>query len=110
MILIAFQHVAYEYAKRRACLVLVARREDRLRTVADKAKQLGSPDVLVVKADISNPADCKNFVDQTILHFHKCKCMHNICIMFGLVSLTKKLKSYSGSPGEQCWGSSCLHV
>ncbi|XP_017233884.2 11-beta-hydroxysteroid dehydrogenase A-like [Daucus carota subsp. sativus] len=65
------EHVAYEYAKRGACLVLVARREDRLRIVADKAKQLGSPDVLVVKADVSNAANCKNFVDQTILHFHK---------------------------------------
>ncbi|XP_074331509.1 11-beta-hydroxysteroid dehydrogenase A-like [Apium graveolens] len=65
------EHVAYEYAKRGACLVLVARREDLLRVVADKAKQLGSPDVLVVKADVSNTADCKNFVDQTIQHFHK---------------------------------------
>ncbi|KAL8113954.1 hypothetical protein AgCh_021019 [Apium graveolens] len=67
------EHVAYEYAKRGACLVLVARREDLLRVVADKAKQLGSPDVLVVKADVSNTADCKNFVDQTIQHFHKCQ-------------------------------------
>ncbi|KAK1376095.1 11-beta-hydroxysteroid dehydrogenase 1B [Heracleum sosnowskyi] len=65
------EHVAYEYAKRGACLVLVARREDRLRVVADKAKQLGSPHVLVVRADVSNTEDCKNFVDQTILHFHK---------------------------------------
>lgn len=71
--LIAFQHLAYEYAKRSACLVLVARREDLLRVVADKAKKLGSPDVLVVKADVSNTADCKNFVEQTINHFHKCK-------------------------------------
>lgn len=77
VIFVAFQHVAYEYAKRGACLVLVARREDRLRIVGDKAKQLGSPDVLVVNADVSNNADCKNFVDQTILRFHKCKCMYN---------------------------------
>lgn len=77
VIFIAFQHVAYEYAKRGACLVLVARREGRLRIVADKAKQLGSPDVLVAKADVSNNADCKNVLDQTIRHFHKYKCMYN---------------------------------
>lgn len=82
VILIAFQHVAYEYAKRGACLVLVARREDRLRMVAAKAMQLGSPDVLVVKADVSNHADCKSFVDQTIHHFHKRKCMYNLKYQF----------------------------
>lgn len=63
------KHVAYEYAKRGACLVLIARREERLGIVANKAKQLGSPDVIVVMADVSNVQDCKNFVEQTILHF-----------------------------------------
>ena len=37
LVSVCLKHVAYEYAKRGARLVLVARREDRLRAVANKA-------------------------------------------------------------------------
>ncbi|KAK3035855.1 hypothetical protein RJ639_032992 [Escallonia herrerae] len=63
------EHLAYEYAKKGACLVLVARRESRLREVADRARKLGSSDVLLVCADVSDINDCKRFVDETINHF-----------------------------------------
>ncbi|XP_023877752.1 11-beta-hydroxysteroid dehydrogenase A isoform X1 [Quercus suber] len=63
------EHVAYEYARRRACLALIARREDRLQEVANRARQLGSPEVIVVPADVSKVEDCKRFVDETVNHF-----------------------------------------
>ncbi|KAF5792998.1 putative oxidoreductase [Helianthus annuus] len=65
------EHIAYEYASRGACLALCARRDDRLREVADRCKHIGSPDVIVIRADVSNPHDCKRMVDQTVHHFNR---------------------------------------
>ncbi|PQM43163.1 11-beta-hydroxysteroid dehydrogenase 1B-like [Prunus yedoensis var. nudiflora] len=42
------EHMAYEYARRGACLALVARRENLLQSVASRAMSIGSPDVLVI--------------------------------------------------------------
>ncbi|KAJ0776122.1 putative 11-beta-hydroxysteroid dehydrogenase [Helianthus annuus] len=47
-----------------------------LGVVAEKAKELGSPDAIVIKADVSKLEDCKRFVDETINHFGKCE-FHN---------------------------------
>lgn len=63
------EHLAYEYGSRGACLALVARREDRLREVAGTARLLGSPEVMIFRADVSNDNDCKRFVDLTVDHF-----------------------------------------
>ncbi|GJR70960.1 11-beta-hydroxysteroid dehydrogenase-like protein 2 [Tanacetum coccineum] len=63
------EHLAIEFAKEGACLALVARREKELNMVAQMAKAMGSPDVIVIPADVSKVEDCKNFVDQTIKHF-----------------------------------------
>ncbi|KAF0924966.1 hypothetical protein E2562_015032 [Oryza meyeriana var. granulata] len=63
------EHLAYEYARRGAYLALVARREESLREVGNAALALGSPDVLVVPADVSSPDDCRKFVDNTIRCF-----------------------------------------
>ncbi|KAJ4850113.1 hypothetical protein Tsubulata_100585 [Turnera subulata] len=63
------EHLAYEYARRGARLALVARREDRLREVANKARTLGSPDVITIQADISKSEDCKRLVDEAVNHF-----------------------------------------
>ncbi|KAL0000593.1 hypothetical protein SO802_014374 [Lithocarpus litseifolius] len=63
------EYVAYEYAKRGARLALVARREDRLRAVADRARKLGSPEVVVVRADVSKVEECKQFVDEIVNYF-----------------------------------------
>ncbi|KAG5537219.1 hypothetical protein RHGRI_024607 [Rhododendron griersonianum] len=63
------EHLAYEYAKGGACLVLVARREKQLQEVACKARRLGSPDVIVETGDVSKVEDCKRFVDAALNHF-----------------------------------------
>ena len=55
--------MAYEYAKRGACLVLAATKENRLQEVGDRARALGSPDVRVVPADVSKPEECKRIVE-----------------------------------------------
>ncbi|KAK1436622.1 hypothetical protein QVD17_02404 [Tagetes erecta] len=63
--------MAYEYAKRGACLAIIAIKEpeSRLEQVADRARELGSPDVLFVFADVSKVDECRMFVDRTIEHF-----------------------------------------
>ncbi|GAB2221371.1 hypothetical protein Drorol1_Dr00012547 [Drosera rotundifolia] len=63
------EHVAYEYARRGACLAFVARRKNLLQEVADRARYLESPDVIVIPADVSKVEDCKRFVDETVNHF-----------------------------------------
>ncbi|XP_043694991.1 11-beta-hydroxysteroid dehydrogenase A-like [Telopea speciosissima] len=71
------ENLAYEYAKKGAYLVLVARREESLRKVAEKAGQLGSPDVLVVPADVSRVDQCKKFIDEAVNHFGRLD--HLVC-------------------------------
>ncbi|KAL4584746.1 hypothetical protein LXL04_009355 [Taraxacum kok-saghyz] len=63
------EYLAYEYAKSGARLALVARRKEQLEAVAGRARELGSPDVIVISADVSKVDDCKRFVDETIHHF-----------------------------------------
>ncbi|KAI3713908.1 hypothetical protein L1987_72496 [Smallanthus sonchifolius] len=63
--------MAYEYAKRGAYLAIVAIKEpeSRLEQVAHKARELGSPDVLFLFADVSKMEECRMFVDDTVKHF-----------------------------------------
>ncbi|WJZ81737.1 hypothetical protein VitviT2T_001560 [Vitis vinifera] len=63
------EQMAYEYAKKGACLVIVARRKKKLEEVAAQARELGSPDVVVVCGDVSNINECKQFIDEAIHHF-----------------------------------------
>ncbi|GMH31498.1 hypothetical protein Nepgr_033341 [Nepenthes gracilis] len=63
------EHIAYEYARRGARLALAARRETRLHEVAEKAIKLGSPDVIVISADVSKVDHCQRMVDETVNHF-----------------------------------------
>ncbi|XP_019171411.1 PREDICTED: 11-beta-hydroxysteroid dehydrogenase 1B-like [Ipomoea nil] len=63
------EHLAYEYAKRGARLVLAARRKVSLQEVANRAVELGSPDAIAIQADVSNLDDCRRIVDQTINWF-----------------------------------------
>ncbi|KAE9444592.1 hypothetical protein C3L33_23510, partial [Rhododendron williamsianum] len=62
-------HLAYEYARRGAYLALSARRENRLRSVADRALELGAPDVIAVRADVSRVDDCRRFVEEAVNHY-----------------------------------------
>ncbi|KAJ4818753.1 11-beta-hydroxysteroid dehydrogenase 1B [Rhynchospora pubera] len=65
------EQLAYQYAKRGACMALVARREDALKAVAKASLSLGAPDVITLVADISDPEESKRVVDQTVAHFGK---------------------------------------
>lgn len=60
------EQIAYEYAKRGAILVLVARREQRLRAISENARRLGAPNVLIVAADVVKEEDCRRFINETI--------------------------------------------
>ncbi|KAI3728418.1 hypothetical protein L6452_17055 [Arctium lappa] len=63
--------MAYEYAKRGACLSIIAIKEahSRLEEVAERARELGSPDVLFLFADVSKVDECRMFVEDTVTHF-----------------------------------------
>eukprot|EP00897_Mesotaenium_endlicherianum_P002742 jgi/Mesen1/2496/ME000159S01621 len=65
------EHMAYEYAKRGARLVLAARREEKLRQVAAKCEKLGSPAAVVCRADVSKEEDCRNIIETTVSNFQK---------------------------------------
>ncbi|GKB25939.1 11-beta-hydroxysteroid dehydrogenase-like protein 4A, partial [Tanacetum coccineum] len=71
--------MAYEYAKRGACLAIVAIKEpeSRLEQVASRARVLGSPDVLYMFADVSNVEECRMFVDDTVKRFGRLD--HLVC-------------------------------
>lgn len=60
------QQIAYEYAKRGAKLVLVARREQRLGAISQNARMLGAADVLTIAADVVKEDECRRFINQTI--------------------------------------------
>ncbi|KAL6011651.1 hypothetical protein ACLOJK_002099 [Asimina triloba] len=63
------EQLAYEYAKRRAILVRTARRENAHREVARNSRKLGSPEVLLVTADVSKLEDCRAIGEKTISRF-----------------------------------------
>lgn len=60
------QQIAYEYAKRRANLVLVARRENRLRVISENARRIGARHITIIAADVVKEEDCRSFVNETI--------------------------------------------
>ncbi|KAH7432702.1 hypothetical protein KP509_07G035800 [Ceratopteris richardii] len=63
------EQVAYQYSKRGAVLVLVARRESRLRVVADRCIKRGAMDVRAISADVSKEEDCRRFIEETVNHY-----------------------------------------
>ncbi|KAI9082970.1 hypothetical protein K1719_035113 [Acacia pycnantha] len=63
------KQIAYEYAKRRANLVLVARREQRLLWIAENAKQIGANYVIIMAADVVKEDECRRFINETISVF-----------------------------------------
>ncbi|MED6170018.1 hypothetical protein PIB30_026735 [Stylosanthes scabra] len=71
------EQLAYAYGRRGALLSLVDIRMDKLVAVADRARSLGSPDVIIIHADVSKLQDCHLFVDQTVNHFGRLDCLVN---------------------------------
>ncbi|KAL6634444.1 hypothetical protein ACP70R_027115 [Stipagrostis hirtigluma subsp. patula] len=65
------EELAYQYAKKGACLALVARRKQALEGVAAAARERGAPDVLVLPADVSDPDQSRRAVEDTVAHFGK---------------------------------------
>ncbi|XP_050218792.1 11-beta-hydroxysteroid dehydrogenase B [Mercurialis annua] len=63
------EQIAYEYAKRKANLVLIARRELRLRGISEKASHMGAKNVIFMAADVVKEDDCRKFVNETINFF-----------------------------------------
>ena len=67
------QQLAYQYAAKGACLALVARREWSLWQVANRAFELGMPNVIILPGDVTDPDDYNRFVQATIDHYGQCK-------------------------------------
>ncbi|KAJ6358660.1 hypothetical protein OIU76_000390 [Salix suchowensis] len=101
------EHIAYQYARRGARLALVARREDRLREVASEARKMGSPDVLLIRADVSKVEDCKRFVDETIEHFGQLDHLVNNAGIpgVGLLEETTNISDLTSVVDINFWGS-----
>ncbi|KAJ9568541.1 hypothetical protein OSB04_004507 [Centaurea solstitialis] len=89
------EHVAYEYARRGACLVLAARREKSLREVADTALSLGAPEAVAIPADVSDIDDCKRLISQTIdrfgqlNHLVNCAGVTSMCMLEDITDITR---------------------
>ncbi|CAA7396539.1 unnamed protein product [Spirodela intermedia] len=63
------EQIAYEYARRRVNLVLVARRENRLWAIRENARLLGAKQVLVMAADVVKEEDCRRFIGDAVNFF-----------------------------------------
>lgn len=65
------EELAYQYAKKGACLALLARRKQALEGVAAAARERGALDVLVLPADVSDAGESRRAVEETVAHFGK---------------------------------------
>ncbi|KAF8105917.1 hypothetical protein N665_0151s0010 [Sinapis alba] len=63
------EQIAYEYAKRGANLVLVARREQRLKVVSNNARLIGANHVIIIAADVIKEDDCRRFITQAVNYY-----------------------------------------
>ncbi|KAK8967297.1 11-beta-hydroxysteroid dehydrogenase-like 5 [Platanthera guangdongensis] len=63
------EKIAYEYAQRKAILVLVAKRDQRLWGIRENARLLGAKHVIVVAADVVKDEDCRRFITDTVNYF-----------------------------------------
>ncbi|GFZ03911.1 hydroxysteroid dehydrogenase 3 [Actinidia rufa] len=106
------EQLAYEYAKGGACLVLVARRGDRLEAVATKARELGSPDVIIETGDVSKAEDCKRFVGAAVNRFGTLDHLVNNAGIFPLFMFedSNNVDDFAPIMNTNFWGSVyCTH-
>ncbi|MCL7030050.1 hypothetical protein MKW94_022000 [Papaver nudicaule] len=101
------EQLVYEYARRKARLVIVARRKNLLDEVAKKARRFGSPDVLVACADVTKVDDCERFIEETIKYFGR---LDHLVNNAGLSSLcpfkeAKNILNFAPIMDVNFWGS-----
>ncbi|XP_076891303.1 11-beta-hydroxysteroid dehydrogenase 1A-like [Bidens hawaiensis] len=101
------EFMAYEYAKRGAYLSIIATQKpnSQLKQVADRARELGSPDVLCMFADVSKVDECMMFVDDTIQHFGRLD--HLVCNagIGSLYSINNDVTKFTSVLDINFWGS-----
>lgn len=73
IVLMVLKQLAIEYARRGACLALVARRESMLKSVAHSTTMIGCQDVISLCADVSNAEHCKLCIEQTVKYYGRCE-------------------------------------
>ncbi|KAL8254282.1 hypothetical protein R6Q59_032503 [Mikania micrantha] len=99
--------MAYEYAKLGAYLAIIARQkpESQLEQVAVRARELGSPDVLFMFADVSKVDECRMFVDNTVQHFGRLD--HLVCNagISPLYSINNDVTKFEPVMDINFWGS-----
>ncbi|XP_048574295.1 uncharacterized protein LOC125555013 [Triticum urartu] len=100
------EQLAYQYATKGACLALVARREWSLRQVADRAFELGAPDVIILPGDVADPDDCNRFVQAAADHFGRLD--HLVCnagiASVGAFQEIPDVTNYSSQLDVNFWG------
>ncbi|KAI3852405.1 hypothetical protein MKX03_018885 [Papaver bracteatum] len=101
------EQLVYEYARRKARLVIVARRTNLLEEVAKKAREFGSPDVLVVCADVTKVDDCERFIEETMNYFGR---LDHLVNNAGITSVcpfkeTKNILNFAPIMDVNFWGS-----
>ncbi|XP_045831700.1 11-beta-hydroxysteroid dehydrogenase 1A-like [Trifolium pratense] len=89
------EQLAYEYAKRGARLSLVDIRKENLGAVADMARSLGSPDVIIIGADVTKLEDSKWFVDETMNHFGQLDHLVNNAGVIGVPTLVEDFPNFT---------------
>ncbi|KAL9375563.1 hypothetical protein Peur_032442 [Populus x canadensis] len=101
------EYLAYEYARRGACLALAARRQERLRAVADKTRALGSPDVIVIPTDISKAEDSERFINEAVNHFGKLDHLVNNAgvVQIDMFEDCKQISDFATLTNTNFWGS-----
>lgn len=60
------EEIAFKYSKKNARLVLSARRKERLESVANRCRELGSESVEIVTCDVSKEEDCKSMIRRAV--------------------------------------------
>ncbi|XP_024515045.1 11-beta-hydroxysteroid dehydrogenase 1B [Selaginella moellendorffii] len=73
--------IALEYARYGARLVLVARRENKLREVAEACLEAGAMDAAVCPADLTKESDCRRIVEFTVSRFGRVNVLVNNAAM-----------------------------
>jgi short-subunit dehydrogenase len=74
----------------------VARRQNLLEQVADRAMTKGATDVHVIAGDVTKQEECKRFVDETINKYGRCK-FSTLIIPFLKQDFVQRVLSTRGS-------------